>query len=210
MRHEHTLCWDCAKAVGGKCPWASRAEPVEGWRARKTRIKFHQWGTVIYDKSYVVYYCPLFERDALNGGMKKLPLGGGVGHGKNLRRCEHSANASVNRVAESADSRPVGRGNRPVADRQDRGTRILNDVSALRDLGYAIVTEAVENWKRLGYGREEIAMVERGEMVTREEVLEFFFSPWFALLIEPLEYTAEEIRAALNIPEDALWKTAQS
>ena len=62
-----TLCWDCARACGG-CEW-SRAvdpEPVPGWTARPT---VNGNGT----ESYLVEDCPLFERDAWDGGTRRTP-----------------------------------------------------------------------------------------------------------------------------------------
>ena len=56
-----TLCWDCANAVG-RCCWSDRFEPVEGWDA-------------VYDAekdSYHVIACPLFERDAYCGGLRRM------------------------------------------------------------------------------------------------------------------------------------------
>lgn len=52
-----TLCWSCGRSTGGKgCPWADKLEPVEGWTATKTAIKYF-WGD---NESYVVHKCPLF------------------------------------------------------------------------------------------------------------------------------------------------------
>ena len=53
-------------------------------------------------------------------------------------------------------------------------------------------------------------MVERGEWVKRDDMVEFFFSKWFHRLCEPLHYSPEEIRAALGIPESARWTKAKS
>lgn len=69
MEQEHeyrgikqTLCWDCANACG-RCNWSQRFEPVDGWAAAYNEK---------YD-SYCVTDCPEFERDALNGGLRRLP-----------------------------------------------------------------------------------------------------------------------------------------
>lgn len=59
-----TLCWDCANATSPKCPWADRGEPVPGWDAKPTKIKFSGEKT----DSYLVIKCPLFRRDAEGGG----------------------------------------------------------------------------------------------------------------------------------------------
>lgn len=45
-----TLCWSCKYACG-KCPWSEcdketrklKWQPVEGWRAIRTRILMHTW-----------------------------------------------------------------------------------------------------------------------------------------------------------------------
>ena len=78
---EATLCWSCARAVGG-CPWTERDEkthqvrfaPVEGWEAEKTIIrgassKRHgkqDEGRRRYCysmESYRVKKCPLYQKD---------------------------------------------------------------------------------------------------------------------------------------------------
>ena len=208
--HEHTLCWDCANATNNRCPWVDRGEPVEGWRARKTTIRFSGEET----KSYCVHYCPFFERDAERGGLKKLPLGGEVDqHGKNLCRDKLCASAPVGGVVKLSDSRHLGSGDSPLAYYPDRKARLLKDNPQDRevlDLAFGIIEQAVRDWKVLEYGSKESAMVEKGEWIHRKELVEFFFSKWFARLCEPLHYSPEEIRTALYIPEDALWKTRLS
>lgn len=60
-----TLCWDCHNATGG-CPWSDNGKPVKGWTAKevqKTNGKPYS--------TYIIYDCPLFIRDAINGGLKK-------------------------------------------------------------------------------------------------------------------------------------------
>lgn len=87
----------------------------------------------------------------------------------------------------------------------------MNEEREIIDLAYGILERAVLDWKLLEYGRKEAAMVERGEWVKRDDMVAFFFSKWFHRLCEPLHYSPEEIRAALNIPECAkTWKTALS
>jgi len=202
--HEHTLCWDCANATNNRCSWVDRGEPVEGWRARKTTIRFSGEET----KSYCVHYCPLFERDAERGGLKKLPLGGEVeNEGSSCN--QHSAADAVCRMAIVSDSGHLGSGDSPLADYPDRKARLLKDNPQDRevlDLAFGIIEQAVRDWKVLEYGSKESAMVEKGEWIHRKELVEFFFSKWFARLCEPLHYSPEEIRAALHIPEDSLWK----
>lgn len=59
----HTICWDCANACGN-CSWSSvQPVPVSGWVA-KPIFKQKSSG------SFIVYECPLFIRDAVDGGMK--------------------------------------------------------------------------------------------------------------------------------------------
>ena len=67
-----SLCWDCGRSVGeNKCPWASCFKPIEGWRAYKTKKACS--GEDNY--SYLVVECPLFERDAVRGGLFKYREG---------------------------------------------------------------------------------------------------------------------------------------
>ena len=58
----YTICWDCKNACGG-CSWSSSLIPVKGW----TAIPTHNCS----QSSYLVTECPEFERDALNGGLKR-------------------------------------------------------------------------------------------------------------------------------------------
>lgn len=62
-----SLCWDCANATGG-CSWANSLEPVEGWNA----IEFKPTSTKPYS-THLVLDCPLFERDAYDGGVRRTP-----------------------------------------------------------------------------------------------------------------------------------------
>lgn len=61
-----TLCWDCSHATEttGVCPWASSFQPVSGWKAKR-RIKRKY-------ESYFVEECPLFDRDSVNSGQKRI------------------------------------------------------------------------------------------------------------------------------------------
>ena len=198
-RHEHTLCWDCSHATDNKCPWATSERPVPGWRARPTTIRFASEKT----DSFHVYYCPLFDRDAERGGLKKVALGGETDERSN---CNNSGlTATVYRMANVSHSGNLGSGDSPVADRRDRQARGLKADREILDLAFGIIEKAVQDWKVLEYGRKESAMVEKVDWVHREDLLEFFFSKWFARLCEPLAYTPEEIRAALNIPEELRW-----
>lgn len=62
-----TLCWDCKKSFGG-CAWSREFKPIEGWKAKLTKIKN---GVGIYTRntdSFDVYECPEFElRERLKG-----------------------------------------------------------------------------------------------------------------------------------------------
>ena len=206
--NEHTLCWDCALATSDKCPWADHGEPVPDWGARATKIKHrHGTGDAVITNSFHVWRCPLFERDAAKGGREKVALGGETNDKKHGGNKPSSASA-VYRMAITPCVGGVGNSNRPVADSQNGGTRVLNPPPNDREilnLAYAILESAVEDWKTLDYGRKTEAMAEKGEWVKRDETVAFFFSQWFSLLCEPLHYSPEEIREALNIPPDAWW-----
>lgn len=211
MKHkfkEPAICWDCANATNNRCSWVDRGEPVEGWIARKTTIRFSGEET----KSYCVHYCPFFERDAERGGLKKLPLGGEV-ENEGCNSNQRSTADAVYRMAQFSGSGNLGDSDSPLADYPNRKARLLKDNPQDRevlDLAFGIIEQAVRDWKVLEYGAKEDAMVEKGEWIHRKELVEFFFSKWFARLCEPLHYSPEEIRTALHIPEDALWKTRLS
>lgn len=55
---DQSLCWNCKNCFGG-CSWAERFEPVEGWRAERTIIKYFN----IETPSFLVRDCPLFAVD---------------------------------------------------------------------------------------------------------------------------------------------------
>ena len=59
----HSLCWDCANAIG-TCSWSDRLEPVDGWHAERSE-KGDTWNVID---------CPEFDRDARNGGTKRLEV----------------------------------------------------------------------------------------------------------------------------------------
>lgn len=56
---KETLCWECKWATGldGVCPWAKDGTPVDGWKAKKTKIKS---ATELRTNSFKVIECPLF------------------------------------------------------------------------------------------------------------------------------------------------------
>lgn len=205
-RFEHTLCWDCAKATSAECPWAESGTPVPGWKAKKTKLKFSREVST----SFHVKECPLFERDARHGGVDKyVALGGETNERSNSNN--GGATDAVYRMAQFLGSGYMGSRNCLVVDCGDRKARVLNSEREVLDLAYGILERAVMDWKALEYGRKETAMVEKAVWVERSEVVAFFFSKWFARLCEPLHYSPEEIRAALNIPEEArAWMTQSS
>ena len=56
-----TLCWLCAKA-NCRCSWSRFFIPVDGWEAKKTRVK-NGCGDDAFIESYKVINCPEFEQD---------------------------------------------------------------------------------------------------------------------------------------------------
>lgn len=188
-----TICWDCAKATGG-CSWSDELKPVDGWTAAPCQAsqRFKP-----YD-SYVVIRCPMFDRDSLNGGQEKLLKiwGKGKKHENGNNRKRTSA-AAANRVAKSHGSDRVDIRRDRVAVQSDEPERDVIELS------FGIVEQAVKDWKALDYGKRAEVVVD-GIMITRREVVRFFFSEWFYHLIKPFPYTPRQIRKALKIPEDAL------
>ena len=61
IQNPPTLCWDCANATG-MCDWSKSLTPVDGWTAKYVQDK----------DSYKVIDCPMFERDAIGCGAKRL------------------------------------------------------------------------------------------------------------------------------------------
>lgn len=57
----NTLCWTCQNACGG-CSWSARLEPVEGWKAKKIKVKGNFYTREIVD-SYIVKKCPEYIKD---------------------------------------------------------------------------------------------------------------------------------------------------
>lgn len=55
-----TLCWKCKNATGG-CSWSQDFTPVEGWDAKRTRIRLEK-GTK-HTESFIVKKCPEFLPD---------------------------------------------------------------------------------------------------------------------------------------------------
>jgi hypothetical protein len=68
----HTLCWDCAKCIGG-CSWSKEFKPVDGWDAVPTIVKIAPGGhnrKPRITNSFKVLSCPEFERDSYNHGSR--------------------------------------------------------------------------------------------------------------------------------------------
>ena len=55
-----TLCWQCQNATGG-CSWSQDFTPVEGWDAKRTRIRLEKGAK--YTESFIVKKCPKFRPD---------------------------------------------------------------------------------------------------------------------------------------------------
>lgn len=61
--------------------------------------------------------------------------------------------------------------------------------------------QAVEDWKALGCGKAD-GLRYVGQVVTREELIEFFNSPWFEnMVMSCLSVRPSQIRAALKVPK---------
>lgn len=149
-----SLCLDCANATNPDvCPWVRSAVQVPGWEATKTVI-----GKVHSFESYCVSYCPLFRRDAQDGGLKDDLFG--------------------------------------------ERKRIRLDGNDVINLASAICTRAVEDWRYLKDGALK-SVPYYGDRLHRDEILEFFFSKWFAMLLESFsDRTPEQIRGYLGITDD--------
>lgn len=56
-----TICWVCKNATGN-CSWSRSLKPVEGWKAKKTKILIRRViGKVEYEDSYIVKTCPQYQ-----------------------------------------------------------------------------------------------------------------------------------------------------
>lgn len=203
-----TLCWDCKWAVyQDKCPWSDHLEPVEGWGANKQKVSR---GYLPY-ASYHVWRCPMFKRDAENGGRKKhytvglkyMPLKRGR-KSENSNSDKRGASVPVGGVAKSDGDGSVDFRSRDMADKAERRQRVLDQPHRdVLDLSFLILERAVEDWKALDRGARKEVMVDK-EIVEREEVVKFFFSDWFKELCVPTGYTPKQIRRFIQMPEDAL------
>lgn len=58
LKGDQTLCWNCKNCFGG-CSWSEKFEPVEGWNAERTLIKYFN----VVTPSFLVRDCPLFVED---------------------------------------------------------------------------------------------------------------------------------------------------
>ena len=52
-------CWSCQNACGG-CSWSSEFKPVEGWKAKRTKVKCEDGR---YSDSYKILFCPEYIPD---------------------------------------------------------------------------------------------------------------------------------------------------
>ena len=53
-----TLCWSCKNACGD-CSWSKNFTPVEGWKAKKTKLRLTRGPSEPQnDFSYIIYGCP--------------------------------------------------------------------------------------------------------------------------------------------------------
>lgn len=61
IHHATNICFDCAKACG-RCSWSARFEPVPGWTAKPTAIKYFddKKGGVVFTQTYSITACPEF------------------------------------------------------------------------------------------------------------------------------------------------------
>lgn len=61
-RGNETLCWTCKNACAG-CSWSRSFTPVEGWEAKKIKIRGNLYTGEMLD-SYIVKACPEYVPDA--------------------------------------------------------------------------------------------------------------------------------------------------
>ena len=59
------LCWDCEKACG-RCSWSKNFTPVEGWKAKPTKMLISTTNgkgglRKYYSDTYEIHECPEFE-----------------------------------------------------------------------------------------------------------------------------------------------------
>ena len=205
---QHTLCWDCANATSFDCPWVDRGEPVPGWWAKPTKLA-RKLGAL---ESYLVLRCPMFERDAENGGQKKWepkpskleyePLKGESGDG-DCNSSEHSPADAENRMAESGSPRNVDGGSSRVVDQRSGKTRCAIDERDTEQLAYAILERAVLDWKALEYGAKASALQD-SYLINRKEVVRFFFGEWFSHLVDLTPWSEDQFRRLIKMPPNAM------
>lgn len=196
FKKEHTLCWDCGRATDDICPWVDAGMPVPGWWASPSKIKT----CGVYSDSYRVIKCPMFVRDADKAGVVKVPLKGEK-RGGFSNHSKHRPHDAWDRVVVSR--RPVGVDNGGGSVASKRGRKTWRVERNTLDLAFGIIERAVIDWRALDYGRLAEVMVD-GELVSRKDTCEFFFSDWFIDLCNVTQFTPEQIRGFLHIPEDAM------
>lgn len=61
VERKTTICWTCQNATGG-CSWSRCLKPVEGWKAKKMKIKGNFYTREKVD-SFIVEKCPEYIKD---------------------------------------------------------------------------------------------------------------------------------------------------
>ena len=70
-------------------------------------------------------------------------------------------------------------------------------------LAEAIIEQAVRDWKYIDYGQLGDKIHSNGTAIWRDELLEFFFSSWFEVLLASFSpHSAEQIRRMIRITDD--------
>ena len=90
--------------------------------------------------------------------------------------------------------------------------RVYVDPKDVSSIAEAICEQAVADWIAIDYGNLSSLKVS-GSTVKRDKMLEFFFSAWFAQLLESFtEYTPQQIRRSIRIPGESVmtWREAPS
>ena len=90
--------------------------------------------------------------------------------------------------------------------------RVYLDPKDVPSVAEAICEQAVVDWIALDYGALD-SLKFCGQVVKRDELLEFFFGRWFAELLESFSpRTPQQVRRAIRIPGDTImdWRGARS
>ena len=82
-------------------------------------------------------------------------------------------------------------------------TPVRLDAKDVVALAEAIVEKAVADWKFIEYGQMKDKIHSNGTAIWRDELLEFFFSGWFEILLASFsQHSPEQIRSYIRITED--------